>query len=172
MIKSPKCYKIQFKWCKVVRSVTKWRKSGDFMFMGEHNHTVDAKGRVIIPAKFREELGDEFVLTLGLDGCLFVYPNDEWASFVNELKGLPGSKEARQLQRYFMAGAAACEVDKQGRFLIPQKLREHAGLDKELVLVGVLNKIEIWSKERWESNNTYENMDEIAEHMSEFGLSF
>ncbi|WP_310605510.1 division/cell wall cluster transcriptional repressor MraZ [Anaerosporobacter sp.] len=142
------------------------------MFMGEHNHTVDAKGRVIIPAKFREELGDEFVLTLGLDGCLFVYPNDEWASFVNELKGLPGSKEARQLQRYFMAGAAACEVDKQGRFLIPQKLREHAGLDKELVLVGVLNKIEIWSKERWESNNTYENMDEIAEHMSEFGLSF
>lgn len=142
------------------------------MFMGEHNHTVDAKGRVIIPAKFREELGDEFVLTLGLDGCLFVYPNDEWLNFVNELKGLPGSKEARQLQRYFMAGAASCEVDKQGRFLIPQKLREHAGLDKELVLVGVLNKIEIWSKERWESNNTYENMDEIAERMSEFGLSF
>lgn len=142
------------------------------MFMGEHNHTVDAKGRVIIPAKFREELGDEFVLTLGLDGCLFVYPNDEWLNFVNELKGLPGSKEARQLQRYFMAGAASCEVDKQGRFLIPQKLREHAGLDKELVLVGVLNKIEIWSKERWESNNTYENMDEIAERMSELGLSF
>ena len=142
------------------------------MFMGEHNHTVDAKGRVIIPAKFRDELGDEFVLTLGLDGCLFVYPNDEWLNFVNELKGLPGSKEARQLQRYFMAGAASCEVDKQGRFLIPQKLREHAGLDKELVLVGVLNKIEIWSKERWESNNTYENMDEIAERMSEFGLSF
>ena len=142
------------------------------MFMGEHNHTVDAKGRVIIPAKFREELGDEFVLTLGLDGCLFVYPNDEWLNFVNDLKGLPGSKEARQLQRYFMAGAASCEVDKQGRFLIPQKLREHAGLDKDLVLVGVLNKIEIWSKERWESNNTYENMDEIAERMSEFGLSF
>lgn len=148
------------------------RKQVCHMFMGEHNHTVDAKGRVIIPAKFREELGDEFVLTLGLDGCLFVYPNDEWLNFVNELKGLPGSKEARQLQRYFMAGAAGCEVDKQGRFLIPQKLREHAGLDKELVLVGVLNKIEIWSKERWESNNTYENMDEIAEHMSEFGLSF
>ena len=142
------------------------------MFMGEHNHTVDAKGRVIIPAKFRDELGDEFVLTLGLDGCLFVYPNDEWLNFVNDLKGLPGSKEARQLQRYFMAGAASCEVDKQGRFLIPQKLREHAGLDKDLVLVGVLNKIEIWSKERWESNNTYENMDEIAERMSEFGLSF
>ena len=142
------------------------------MFMGEHNHTVDAKGRIIVPAKFREELGEEFVVTLGLDGCLFVYPNNEWISFVNELKGLPGSKEARQLQRYFMAGAANCEVDKQGRILIPQKLRDHAGLDKELVFVGVLNKIEIWSKERWESNNTYDNMDEIAEHMSEFGLSF
>lgn len=142
------------------------------MFMGEHNHTVDAKGRIIVPAKFREELGEEFVVTLGLDGCLFVYPNNEWISFVNELKGLPGSKEARQLQRYFMAGAATCEVDKQGRILIPQKLRDHAGLDKELVFVGVLNKIEIWSKERWESNNTYDNMDEIAEHMSEFGLSF
>ncbi|WP_167956904.1 division/cell wall cluster transcriptional repressor MraZ [Anaerosporobacter faecicola] len=142
------------------------------MFMGEHNHTIDAKGRIIIPAKFREELGDEFVMTLGLDGCLFVYPNEEWMNFVNELKGLPGTKEARQLQRYFMAGAASCEVDKQGRILVPQKLREHAGLDKDLVLVGVLNKIEIWSKERWESNNTYENMDEIAEHMSEFGLSF
>ena len=142
------------------------------MFMGEHNHTVDAKGRIIVPAKFREELGEEFVVTLGLDGCLFVYPNNEWISFVNELKGLPGSKEARQLQRYFMAGAANCEVDKQGRILIPQKLRDHAGLDKELVFVGVLNKIEVWSKERWESNNTYDNMDEIAEHMSEFGLSF
>lgn len=142
------------------------------MFMGEHNHTIDAKGRIIVPAKFREELGDEFVVTLGLDGCLFVYPNDEWNNFVNELKGLPGNKEARQLQRYFMAGAAQCEADKQGRILIPQKLREHAGIDKELVFVGVLNKIEIWSKERWDSNNTYDNMDEIAEHMSEFGLSF
>ncbi|HEX3077044.1 MAG TPA: division/cell wall cluster transcriptional repressor MraZ [Lachnospiraceae bacterium] len=141
------------------------------MFMGEYNHTIDAKGRIIVPAKFREELGEEFVVTLGLDGCLFVYPNSEWTNFVNELKGLPGNKDARQLQRYFMAGAAQCEVDKQGRILIPQKLREHAGLDKDLVFVGVLSKIEIWSKERWDSNN-YDNMDEIAEHMSEFGLSF
>lgn len=141
------------------------------MFMGEYNHTIDPKGRIIVPAKFREELGEEFVVTLGLDGCLFVYPNSEWTNFVTELKGLPGNKDARQLQRYFMAGAAQCEVDKQGRILIPQKLREHAGLDKDLVFVGVLSKIEIWSKERWDSNN-YENMDEIAEHMSEFGLSF
>ncbi|BCJ95275.1 transcriptional regulator MraZ [Anaerocolumna cellulosilytica] len=142
------------------------------MFMGEYNHSIDGKGRIIIPSKFRETLGDEFVVTQGLDGCLFVYPNDEWMNFVNQLKNLPGTKEARQLQRYFMAGAASCEVDKQGRILIPTKLREQAALEKDIVFVGVLNKIEIWSKERWESNNDYENMDQAAEHMSEFGLSF
>lgn len=142
------------------------------MFMGEYNHTIDSKGRIIVPAKFRETLGDEFVVTLGLDGCLFVYPNEEWKNFIIELKGLPGNKEARQLQRYFMAGAANCEVDKQGRILIPAKLREQAGLEKEIIFVGVLSKIEIWSKERWDGNNNYDNMDEIAEHMSEFGLSF
>lgn len=144
----------------------------EFMFMGEYNHTIDAKGRIIIPSKFRESLGDEFVVTQGLDGCLFVYPNDEWLTFITELKNLPGSKEARQLQRYFMAGAATCEVDKQGRILIPNKLRGQASLEKEIVFVGVLSKIEIWSKERWESNNDYGDMDQIAEHMSEFGLSF
>ncbi len=142
------------------------------MFMGEYNHTIDTKGRIIIPSKFREALGDEFVVTLGLDGCLFVYPNEEWMSFVAQLKSLPGSKEARQMQRYFMAGAADCEVDKQGRILIPNKLREHAGLEKDIVFVGVLSKIEIWSKEKWDSNNDYDDMDQIAEHMSEFGLSF
>ncbi|QHQ62047.1 division/cell wall cluster transcriptional repressor MraZ [Anaerocolumna sedimenticola] len=142
------------------------------MFMGEYNHTIDIKGRIIIPSKFREALGDEFVVTLGLDGCLFVYPNEEWMNFVTQLKNLPGSKEARQLQRYFMAGAATCEVDKQGRILIPNKLREQAGLEKDIVFVGVLSKIEIWSKDKWESNNDYDDMDQIAEHMSEFGLSF
>ncbi|GAA4655106.1 division/cell wall cluster transcriptional repressor MraZ [Anaerocolumna aminovalerica] len=142
------------------------------MFMGEYNHTIDAKGRIIVPSKFREALGDEFVVTGGLDGCLFVYPNDEWMEFIAQLKNLPGSKDARQLQRYFMAGAASCEVDKQGRILIPNKLRESAALEKDIVFVGVLNKIEIWSKERWESNNGYGDMDQIAEHMSELGLSF
>lgn len=142
------------------------------MFMGEYNHTIDSKGRIIVPAKFRETLGEDFIVTLGLDGCLFVYPNEEWQAFVQQLKNLPGSKNARQLQRYFMAGAANCEVDKQGRILIPVKLREQAGLEKEIVFVGVLSKIEIWSKERWDSNNNYDDMDEVAEHMSELGLSF
>jgi len=142
------------------------------MFMGEFNHSIDAKGRIIIPSKFREDLGEEFVLTLGLDGCLFAYPYSEWEIFVEKLKTLPGTKEARQLQRYFMAGAAACEVDKQGRILIPAKLRESAGLEKDIVFVGVLNKIEIWSKERWDKNNDFDDVDDIAERMSEYGISF
>jgi len=142
------------------------------MFMGEYNHTIDPKGRIIVPSKFRETLGETFVVTLGLDGCLFVYPNNEWQSFLTKLNGLPGSKEARQLQRYFLAGATECEVDKQGRILIPTKLRTAAALDKDVVFVGVLSKIEIWSKERWEQNNIYDDMDDVAEHMSEFGISF
>mgnify|MGYP001233682178 FL=1 len=142
------------------------------MFMGEYVHTVDAKGRIIIPSKFREDLGEEFVITQGLDGCLFVYPNSEWQVFVEKLKTLPGTKEARQLQRYFMAGAAACQVDKQGRILIPVRLRESAALDKDIVFIGVLNKIEIWNKERWEENNNYDDVDDIAEHMSQYGINF
>ena len=140
--------------------------------MGTYGHSIDAKGRVIVPAKFREVLGDSFVVTLGLDGCLFVYPEEEWEDFVKQLKELPGSKEARKLQRYFMAGAAPCDVDKQGRVLIPSSLREKVGLDKDVVFVGVMSKIEIWSKERWEDNNDFDNVDDIAEHMSEFGLSY
>ena len=142
------------------------------MFMGEFDHSIDAKGRIIVPSKFREDLGDEFVITLGLDGCLFVYPQKEWQAFATELGKLPGTKEARQLQRYFLAKAAACEADKQGRILIPASLRECAGLEKDIVFVGVLNKIEIWSKERWEKNNDYDNVDAIAEHMTQYGISF
>lgn len=140
--------------------------------MGTYEHSIDTKGRVIIPAKFREQLGDSFVVTLGLDGCLFVYPENEWQDFVKELRELPGSKEARKLQRYFMAGAAPCDVDKQGRVLIPASLREKAGLEKDIVFVGVMSKIEIWSKELWDENDDFENVDEIAEHMSELGLSY
>lgn len=142
------------------------------MFMGEYNHSIDAKGRIIVPAKLRDELGEEFVVTQGLDGCLFVYPNNEWQSFVEKLKTLPGNREARQLQRYFLAGAVTCEIDKQGRILIPTKLREHADLIKDVVFVGVLGKIEVWSKERWEANNDFGDVESIAENMSEMGISF
>lgn len=144
------------------------------MFMGEYNHTIDAKGRLIVPAKFREILGDNFIVTKGLDGCLFVYPNDEWTRFEEKLKSLPlTNKNARQFTRFFLAGAAACEVDKQGRILLPQVLRKFASLEKDVVLVGVASRIEIWSRERWdESMNTYDgDMDEVAENMESLGFS-
>ena len=142
------------------------------MFMGEYNHTIDAKGRLIVPAKFREILGDNFIVTKGLDGCLFVYPNDEWQKFEEKLQTLPlTNKNARQFTRFFLAGAADVELDKQGRILLPAVLREFAGLEKEVVSVGVLKRIEIWDKNRWQDTNTYDDMDEVAEHMAELGLS-
>ncbi|MDD2972824.1 MAG: division/cell wall cluster transcriptional repressor MraZ [Lachnospiraceae bacterium] len=141
------------------------------MFMGEYNHTIDAKGRLIIPSKFREVLGDEFVITKGLDGCLFVYDNNEWTVFEEKLKSLPiTNKDARKFVRFFLAGAASVEADKQGRILVPSVLREFGEINKDVVLVGVASRIEIWSKERWESTSDYEDMDEIAEHMSELGI--
>ncbi len=141
------------------------------MFMSEYNHSIDAKGRVIVPAKFREALGDEFVVTKGLDGCLFVFPNDEWKAFEEKLKSLPMSnKDARQFVRFFLAGAATVEVDKQGRILLPNSLREFAYLEKDVVIVGVGNRVEIWDKARWNESTAYDDMDEIAEHMSNLGL--
>ena len=141
------------------------------MFMGEYNHTIDAKGRVIVPSKFRELLGEEFVVTKGLDGCLFVFPNDEWQNFENKLKTLPlTNKDARHFVRFFLAGAATVDTDKQGRILLPGVLREFAVLEKDVVLVGVASRVEIWSREKWEASNSFEDMEEIAEHMSDLGL--
>ncbi len=142
------------------------------MFMGEYNHTVDTKGRLIIPSKFRELLGDEFIVTKGLDGCLFVFPQNEWQAFEEKLRTLPlTQKGARQFTRFFVAGATPCELDKQGRILLPATLREFAGLDKDVVLAGMLNRIEIWSKAKWTENNAYGDMDDIAEQMTDLGLS-
>ena len=141
------------------------------MFMGEYNHTIDAKGRLIIPSKFREHLGDEFVVTKGLDGCLFVYDNNEWAAFEEKLKSLPiTNKDARKFVRFFLAGAASVEVDKQGRILVPSVLREFAGIEKDVVMVGVGSRVEIWSKSAWENTESFEDMEEIAEHMADLGL--
>ncbi len=142
------------------------------MFMSEYNHTVDAKGRLIIPSKFRELLGEEFVVSKGMDGCLFVYANEDWNAFEQKLTALPLiNKEARQFARFFLAGAAQVELDKQGRILLPANLREFAGLDKDVVLVGVGSRIEIWSKEKWESMATDENMDDITSAMEALGLT-
>ena len=141
------------------------------MFMGEYNHTIDAKGRLIIPSKFREALGDEFVVTKGMDDCLFVFDNSEWQAFEAKLRSLPMiDKEARQFTRYFLAGAASLEVDKQGRILLPAVLREFADITKDAVLVGVGNRVEIWSKDRGEGTITYQDMEEISRHMIELGI--
>ena len=142
------------------------------MFMGEYNHIIDAKGRLIIPARFRELLGEEFILTKGLDGCLSIYPMDAWEAFETKLRALPlTNKNARTFTRFFVAGATNCELDRQGRILVPQTLREFAGLEKEVVLTGNLDRIEIWSKDNWLECNSYDDMDEIAEHMADLGLS-
>lgn len=142
------------------------------MFMGEYNHTIDAKGRLIIPSKFREALGSEFVLTKGLDGCLFVFPMKEWEAFEEKLRSLPLiDKNARKFSRFFLAGASTCELDKQGRILVPGTLREFAQMDKEVVLTGMLDRIEVWSKEQWLENNAYDDMDDIAQSMQELGLN-
>ena len=142
------------------------------MFMGEYNHTGDEKGRLIVPSKFREQLGDEFVVTKGLDGCLFIYPEDEWDRIEEKFREVPlTTQDARKFARFFFAGAATCEIDKQGRILLPQVLRAHANIGKDAVLVGVLNRVEIWSRERWESESSFDDMNQIAEHMAELGLS-
>jgi len=142
------------------------------MFMGEYNHTIDAKGRLIVPSKFRESLGDEFVVTKGFDGCLYVFDDEEWAALEAKIKTLPlTNKEARQFARFFLAGAASVEVDKQGRILLPGVLREFADLSKDVTLVGVGTRIEIWDKARYENTNTFEDMEEVAEHLTALGLN-
>lgn len=142
--------------------------------MGEYKHSIDTKGRLIIPSKFREQLGETFVITKGLDNCLFIYPEQEWQEFEKKLKSLPiANKGARKFSRFFLAGANQCIVDKQGRILIPNNLREFATLDKEIILIGVSNRIEIWSKDNWDTYNNDDDdieMDEIAEQMADLGI--
>ena len=143
------------------------------LLIGEYEHSIDTKGRLIMPSKLKEDIGDKFVVTKGLDGCLFVYSQTEWKTFEDKLRTFPlTNKDARALVRFFLAGAMECEIDKQGRFLIPSNLREFAGLEKEVVVIGVLNKIEIWSKDKWLKYSEEENnsADEIAEKMSNLGI--
>jgi len=143
------------------------------MFMGEFSHAVDAKGRIIMPARFREELGDCFVLTVGIDGCLTAYPTEAWKSFIEKLMALPSSnKSVRQLQRFFMSNANECEFDKQGRVLLPAKLRNAAKIDKEVTFIGMKDKIEIWDSTKCSDEETFSGVEEASEEMSKLGLSF
>ena len=143
------------------------------MFMGEFRHNVDEKGRIIMPARFREELGESFVITKGLDRCLFVYPQQEWQSLTARLKDLPFTRsDARAFVRFFFSGAAECGCDSQGRTVVPSNLREYGQLDREAVIIGVGNRIEIWSDLAWDEfeESAEENYEETAEKLTEMDL--
>ncbi|HOA35158.1 MAG TPA: division/cell wall cluster transcriptional repressor MraZ [Bacillota bacterium] len=141
------------------------------MFTGEYQHTLDEKGRVIIPAKLREGLGETFMITRGLDRCLFIYHFDAWTKIEQKVKELPLARsEARAFTRYFFSGAAEVEIDKQGRVLIPQNLREYAGIEKEVMIIGVSDRVEVWSEEAWKEYTSAENLDfeAAAEKLADF----
>ncbi len=143
------------------------------MLLGEYNHNIDEKGRVSVPAKFRDDLGTSFIVTKGLDNCLFAYSKEEWTKFEEKLKTLPlTNPNARNFIRFFFSGATECEIDKQGRINIPQNLREYAKLGKEVSVIGVSTRVEIWDREKWNNYTSEENMDvdEIASHMSDLGI--
>ena len=142
------------------------------MFIGEYQHALDAKNRMIIPSKLRDNLGNKFVITKGLDGCLYIYPLKEWEVLEEKLKILPlTNKDARAFVRFFFSGACEIELDKQGRGLIPQNLKEYAKIEKEIISIGVLTRIEVWSKEKWQEYNESDmDFDSIAEKMTELGI--
>ncbi len=143
------------------------------MLLGEYRHNVDAKGRVSVPSKFRSDLGQSFVVTKGLDNCLFIYSKTEWETFENKLKTLPlTNQDARTFMRFFFAGATEVEVDKQGRINIPQVLREYANITKDVVIVGVATRAEIWDSENWDKYTSSDslNVSQIASQMSNLGI--
>ena len=143
------------------------------MFCGEYKNTIESKGRIIIPAKFREELGEKFVVTKGLDNCLYGYSLEEWSNFEKKVKELPQTdKYVRTFTRFFFSGATECELDKQGRVLIPSNLREYAKLEKNVYTVGVSSRFEIWAKDAWEEYISSENIDtdEIESKMAMLGI--
>ena len=141
------------------------------VFMGQYEHSIDSKGRVIIPAKYREELGENFVVTRALDGCLFLYPQAEWQIFIEKLQGLPSNQNTRKMQRQFLSKAMEVALDKQGRILIPSLLREIASLEKEVVFIGMMNRVEVWDKERLKQQEMQEDDKALEETMDELQIS-
>ena len=148
--------------------VTGGEKWGIFMFMGEYHHSIDDKGRLIIPAKFRTELGDKFIITRGIENCLFVYPEERWEQIVHKLESLPFTKkDARNFTRFFLSGATVAEFDKQGRINITSPLINYASIEKECIIIGTGDRLEIWSEDAWNSffNSASINMSDIAENL-------
>ena len=141
------------------------------MLIGEYEHSLDVKGRLIMPAKLRQDMGEKFIITKGLDGCLFAFSQQEWLNFETKLKALPLSdKNARNFVRFFLSGATECELDKQGRFLIPNNLRMAATLEKEVVIIGVGTRLEIWNKQIWNKCDEEISADDIAQNRADLGI--
>lgn len=134
------------------------------MLIGEYQHNIDAKGRVAVPTKFRDDLGSLFYITKGLDGCLFLLSSEEWTRLENKVRAMPISK-AKGLQRFFFSGACEVQPDKQGRILIPQILRDHANLTKDVTFIGTANRIEVWNTAKWVEVNSELTEESIAEAM-------
>lgn len=153
------------------KSVRKW---GDVvLFIGEYHHNIDSKSRLIVPVKFRETLGKSFVMTRGLEGCLFVYPQKQWESIAEKLQALPlMKKDARKFARMFLSGATEVDVDKNGRFIIPSLLLEFAEIEKACAIIGVQNRLEIWELEKWKTfcKNSLDEYEEMAEELIDFEI--
>ena len=152
---------------------TSGRKWVIYMFMGEYRHSIDDKGRLTIPSKIRYELGESFVITRGLDKCLFIYTKEEWNNILLKYKDLPNTKDARNFMRVFLSGASEIEFDKQGRINIPSTLVKSAELVKDCVIIGVYDRIEIWSLERWENfiSENEDNFSDIADNLFSSNLN-
>lgn len=144
-----------------------------FMFMGEYHQKIDDKGRITIPSKLRYELGESFIVTRGLDNCLFIYPKEEWNQVISKYKELPNTKDARNFMRFFLSGATEVNFDKQGRINIPMPLIKYSDLLKDCIVIGVNERLEIWSKENWDSfiENNEENLSDIADKLFSTNLN-
>ena len=142
-------------------------KSGYFMFLGEYHYAIDEKNRLTIPSKLRFDLGEQFILTRGLDNCLFLYPMKEWNLIIEKYKTLPNTKDARNFMRFLLSGASICELDKQGRINISTPLKNYAQLEKECVIIGVSERLEIWNEQKWNEfiKNNENNFSEIADNL-------
>ncbi len=143
------------------------------MFIGEYSHSIDPKKRLAVPSKFRSELKNKVVVTRGLDKCLFIYPMEVWSELANKLGTLPvGESGTRSFIRLMLAGAVDVEVDKQGRVLIPDYLKEYAGLNRNVIIAGIYNRLEIWDEKKWKiyKKSAEKNTDEIAEQLGKLGV--
>lgn len=143
------------------------------MFLGEFQHSLDPKGRITIPSRFREELGERFIATKGLDNCIFIYPMEEWKNLETKLRALPFTRgDVRSFVRFFFSGAAELDADKQGRVLLPLNLREYAQVDRDVVIIGVGSRLEIWAGDKWAQYNRTagSSFEEVAENLVDFGI--